>query len=125
MPWNPIVSHHGAIVSIIAVPGERGIGPEYQALIGDIVALAEGEERGGHPVPEKGPEPHLSVRGITVESRAVAPRGRRFLTWPSSPRRALHCFSVSGSASISDRLTSSDMRETSPAIRTSASSTTR
>ncbi|MDX0565997.1 DUF3095 family protein [Sinorhizobium medicae] len=79
--WNPIVSHHGAIVSIIAVPGERGIGPEFQDLIGDIVELAEGEERGGHPVPENGPEPHLSVRGITVESRAAAPRGRRSMAW--------------------------------------------
>ncbi|MFQ6241619.1 DUF3095 domain-containing protein [Sinorhizobium meliloti] len=90
--WNPIVSHHGAIVSIIAVPGERGIGPEYQALIGDIVSLAEGEERGGHPVPEKGPEPHLSVRGITVESRAVAPRGRRFLAWSFVAAQSLALF---------------------------------
>ncbi|MQW85581.1 DUF3095 domain-containing protein [Sinorhizobium saheli] len=80
--WNPIVARHGAIVSIIAVPGERGNGPDFQALIGDIVALAEGEERGGHPVPEDGPEPHLSMRGVSIEARAVAPRGRRLLTWP-------------------------------------------
>lgn len=79
--WNPIVSRHGAIVSIIALPGERGSGPEFQALIGDIVALAEGEERAGHPVPEDGPEPRLSIKGITVESRAVAPSGWRLLAW--------------------------------------------
>ncbi|WEX89771.1 DUF3095 domain-containing protein [Sinorhizobium garamanticum] len=79
--WNPIVSRHGAIVSIIAIPGLRGNGPEFQALVGDIVALAEGEERGGHPVPENGPEPRLSMQGVAVESRAVAPRGRRFLAW--------------------------------------------
>ncbi|ASY65617.1 hypothetical protein SJ05684_b46350 (plasmid) [Sinorhizobium sojae CCBAU 05684] len=79
--WNPIVSRHGAIVSIIALPGERGSGPEFQALIGDIVALAEGEERAGHPVPEDGPEPHLSIKGITVESRAVASGGWRPLAW--------------------------------------------
>ncbi|WEX75589.1 DUF3095 domain-containing protein [Sinorhizobium numidicum] len=79
--WNPIVARHGTIVSIIAVPGERGNGPEFQALIGDIVTLAEGEQRGGHPVPENGPEPRLSMQGVTAESRALAPRGRRFLTW--------------------------------------------
>ncbi|MDK1385996.1 DUF3095 domain-containing protein [Sinorhizobium sp. 8-89] len=79
--WNPIVSRHGAIVSIIALPGPQGNGPEFQALVGDIVALAEGEERGGHPVPENGPEPRLSMQGVAVESRAVAPRGRRFLAW--------------------------------------------
>lgn len=79
--WNPIASRHGAIVSIIALPGARGSGPEFQELIGDIVALAEGEERGGHPVPEGGPEPHLSISGLTVESRAVAPRGWRVLAW--------------------------------------------
>ncbi|CCF00302.1 Hypothetical protein SFHH103_05840 (plasmid) [Sinorhizobium fredii HH103] len=80
--WNPIVSHHGAIVSIIAVPGARGNGPEFQALIADIVALAEGEERGGHPVPQNGPEPRLSMRGIAMESRARASPGKRFLVWP-------------------------------------------
>ncbi|MDK1374207.1 MULTISPECIES: DUF3095 domain-containing protein [unclassified Sinorhizobium] len=79
--WNPIVSRHGAIVSIIAVPGLLGNGPEFQALVGDIVALAEGEERGGHPVPENGPEPRLSMQGVAVESRAVARKGRRLLAW--------------------------------------------
>ncbi|HXV32303.1 MAG TPA: DUF3095 domain-containing protein [Sinorhizobium sp.] len=80
--WNPIVARHGTIVSIIAVPGERGADPEFQRLIGDIVALAEGEKRGGHPVPEDGPEPRLSIRGVTIESRAAAPRGWRLLAWP-------------------------------------------
>ncbi|MCA1406431.1 DUF3095 domain-containing protein [Ensifer sp. IC3342] len=79
--WNPIVSRHGAIVSIIAVPGLRGNGPEFQALVGDIVALAEGEERGGHPVPENGPEPRLSMQGVAVESRAMARKGRRLIAW--------------------------------------------
>ena len=80
--WNPIVAHHGFIVSIIAVPGERGNGPEFHALIADIVALAEGEERGGDPVPENDPEPRLSMTGIAMESRALAPPGKRLLVWP-------------------------------------------
>ncbi|OCO99208.1 MULTISPECIES: DUF3095 domain-containing protein [unclassified Ensifer] len=75
--WNPIQSRHGAIASIIAVPGEKGDGPEFQALIADIVALADEEERNGHPVPELGPNPRFSFKGIDAEVRAAAPRGRR------------------------------------------------
>lgn len=77
--WNPIQSRHGAIASIIAVPGPKGNGPEFQALIADIVALADEEERGGHPVPELGPDPRFSIKGIEAEARARARRGRRFL----------------------------------------------
>ncbi|WP_132074724.1 DUF3095 domain-containing protein [Sinorhizobium americanum] len=80
--WNPIASRHGSIVSIIAVPAALGNGPEFQALIAGIVALAEGEERGGHPVPETGPEPHLSLRGVSMETRARASAARRLLVWP-------------------------------------------
>ncbi len=76
--WNPIESRHGTIASIIAVPGQKGNGPEFQALIADIVALADEEERNGHPVPEFGPRPRFSFKGIDAETRAVAPKGQRF-----------------------------------------------
>ncbi|MBK5568059.1 DUF3095 domain-containing protein [Ensifer sp. SSB1] len=76
--WNPIESRHGTIASIIAVPGQKGNGPEFQALIADIVALADEEERNGHPVPELGPRPRFSFKGIDAETRAVAPKGQRF-----------------------------------------------
>ncbi|MGE6782903.1 DUF3095 domain-containing protein [Ensifer adhaerens] len=75
--WNPIESRHGTIASIIAVPGAKGNGPEFQALIADIVALADEEDRNGHPVPALGPNPRFSFRGIETEARAAAPRGRR------------------------------------------------
>ena len=77
--WNPIESRHGTIASIIAVPGAKGNGPEFQALIADVVALADEEDRGGHPVPELGPTARFSFQGIDTETRAAAPRGRRFL----------------------------------------------
>ncbi len=75
--WNPIESRHGTIASIIAVPGAKGNGPQFQALIADIVALADEEDRNGHPVPALGPNPRFSFRGIETEARAAAPRGRR------------------------------------------------
>ena len=34
--WSPIEARNGEIVSIIAVPGEAGSGPEFQALVAGI-----------------------------------------------------------------------------------------
>ncbi|MDQ0321481.1 hypothetical protein QO002_003619 [Pararhizobium capsulatum DSM 1112] len=75
--WNPIQSRHGEIVSIIALPGAEATSENFTALVSDIVALAGGEERGGHPVGENGPEIGLSRAGLDAEARAGAPKGRR------------------------------------------------
>ncbi|MCF3638489.1 DUF3095 domain-containing protein [Rhizobium sp. TRM95111] len=78
--WSPIRARHGEIVSIIALPviGADGMTP-FRALIADIVALAAGEEREGHPVAEEGPTLGFSAAGFDVEARAIAPKGgRRF-----------------------------------------------
>ena len=76
--WSPIPSRHGEIVSVIAVPGPAGDGGAFASLIADIVALAGGEERGGHPVPVEGPNAGLSTKGVDWEAKASAPRGQRF-----------------------------------------------
>lgn len=75
--WNPIQSRHGDIVSIIAVPvGSENI-TAFQALVADIVALAAGEERDGHPVAAEGPQMGLSMAGLAAETK-TAPKGQRF-----------------------------------------------
>jgi len=79
--WNPIESHHGDIVSIIAIPGGGGTDAEFQQLVSDIVALAGEQERGGHPVPATGPNLGLVPRGMRYELSATAPKGKRL--WPS------------------------------------------
>lgn len=74
--WNPIASRHGAIVSIIAVPCTgREAGP-FATLVADIVALASGEEREGHPVPAEGPTLGLNREGLETEVRTVDKSGR-------------------------------------------------
>lgn len=74
--WSPIQARHGAVVSIIAVP-VAGVDPQaFQALIGDIIALAAQEDRGGHPIPVDGPPMTLSVKGLNIEGR-IAPQGKR------------------------------------------------
>ena len=75
--WNPIQSRHGGIVSIIAVPAGTGNGDAFQALISDVVALAAGEEREGHPVAPEGPQLGLSIAGLAAETK-TAPKGKRF-----------------------------------------------
>jgi Protein of unknown function (DUF3095) len=75
--WNPIEARHGAIVSIIAVPSDPGRQAEFRELVADIVALAGEQERAGHPVPVDGPDYSFPPRGLELEARAAAPRGRR------------------------------------------------
>jgi hypothetical protein len=70
--WNPIASRHGAIVSIIAVPVAGTPVGAFERLVGDIVALASGEEREGHPVPADGPSLGLSREGLETEVRSVS-----------------------------------------------------
>ena len=75
--WSPIPSRHGEIVSVIAVPAERGDNEAFRDLIRNIVAIAASEERAGHPVPAEGPKPGLSRQGLDLEALARAPKGQR------------------------------------------------
>ena len=76
--WNPIQAHHGAIVSIIVLPGAGGNSAEFQKLVSDVVALAGEEGRGGHPVPATGPDYGFPPKGMGYEAAAAAPSGKRF-----------------------------------------------
>jgi hypothetical protein len=68
--WNPLTSRHGEILSIIAVPGPQASASEFNALVARIVALTGEEERGGHPIPEAGPETSFKPGNTTFEARA-------------------------------------------------------
>ncbi|MGO4354669.1 DUF3095 domain-containing protein [Rhizobium sp. RAF36] len=76
--WNPIEAENGEIVSIIAVPGEAGSGPEFQSLVTAIVAISSEQGRGGHPVPADGPDLSFSRKGIEREAKATAAAGRQW-----------------------------------------------
>jgi hypothetical protein len=75
--WSPIPSRHGEIVSVIAVPAESGDSAAFRDLIRNIVAIASGEDRGGHPVPADGPKPGLTRQSLELEAQAQAPKGQR------------------------------------------------
>lgn len=76
--WNPIEARHGDIVSIIAVPTEGADPSAFQHLVADILEIAGGEERDGHPIAVEGPQVAISFTGVDREARATAGRGRRF-----------------------------------------------
>lgn len=76
--WNPIESQHGEIVSIIVVPTGMETLAEFQKVVTDVVALADEQGRGGHPVPAAGPEVPLVAKGLDYEARAAAPPRKRF-----------------------------------------------
>lgn len=73
--WAPLPARHGEVVSIIVMPGERGDSPEFRDLVSEIVRLASGQDRAGHPVPAAGPAAGFSVRGIVAEAIAGAATG--------------------------------------------------
>lgn len=76
--WNPIAARHGAIVSVIAVPGPGGSDDAFRALTSEIVALAARTERAGHPVSVEGLTLGIDPLALDVEARAAVPAGRRF-----------------------------------------------
>jgi hypothetical protein len=75
--WNPIQSRHGVIASLIIVPAETASAARFAALVGDIVAIAGEQERGGHPVPAEGLHFPWVPTGLDYEARASAPRHLR------------------------------------------------
>lgn len=77
--WDPIEARHGEIVSVIAVPNGVDSLPGFAVLVADLVALANEEERGGHPVPLTGPPLGFPPAGLDIEARALAPKGRRLI----------------------------------------------
>lgn len=78
--WNPIEARHGEIVSIIAAPSGSDNVPAFRQVVADIVAIAGDEDRAGHPVPADGPAYSFPPKGLDIEVRAAAPKGRR--VWP-------------------------------------------
>lgn len=95
--WNPIEAENGEIVSIIVVPADMKKLPEFQAVVADVVALADGQGRGASPLPLAGPSYTLFVKGLDYEARASAPPGRRL-------RRKLRIFGEMALAYVFEKL---------------------
>lgn len=75
--WSPIEARNGEIVSIIVLPGDAGPANEFQTLVAAVVSIAAEQNRNGHPAPEDGPAFAFSMKAVSREAAAAAPKGRR------------------------------------------------
>ncbi len=69
--WSHMPSRHGVILSLVVLPAEARPGPAYDALIGQIAALASGLERAGTPLPAIGPGVSWPPAGADLEAEAL------------------------------------------------------
>jgi hypothetical protein len=83
--WKPIDNTRGCILSLIVGPADGvrtgnkegdDIG-DYDRLVGQVIALFEEGERGGHPIPESGPDMGWPPKGADLEARATTSEGSR------------------------------------------------
>jgi len=75
--WKPIESSRGCILSMIVGPADDADEAAYDRLVGEIIALFDSGGRGGHPIPEHGPDFGWPPKGMDYESRAAAPSDQR------------------------------------------------
>jgi Protein of unknown function (DUF3095) len=75
--WSPIHARNGTIVSIIAVPAGTAPPEAFSALVTAVLGVLAGEERDGHPVPERGPTFRWPPAGFENEARAREGAGAR------------------------------------------------
>lgn len=67
--WNNLQSQNGVIVSLVVLPGAQADG--FAALADRIIAIAEGLDRGGHPVPTRGPDLRYPPPGLALEAHTM------------------------------------------------------
>jgi hypothetical protein len=72
--FAPIQAQQGVILSIIAVPS--GEGPQFAALVADLLALLDTNERAGRPLSESGPLPAWTGGGFDRAIATATPRPR-------------------------------------------------
>jgi hypothetical protein len=70
--WNPIKATQGHVVSIIALPGPKGDELAFREIVAEIVALANEDGRGGHPIPVEGPALGFIREGLLLEASALS-----------------------------------------------------
>ena len=68
--WTPMQSKNGTILSVVILPVPQAKEAEIAKVMHAVVEVAEGIERGGHPIPEEGPGYTWPPKGIDLEARA-------------------------------------------------------
>ena len=70
--WQPVHSRHGAIVSLLAVPGAQASQTAFMQLVSEVLDLAGRDRRMSHPLPPEGLRFQWPPRGLSLELAASA-----------------------------------------------------
>lgn len=68
--WSPTQSKNGTILSLVLQPVGGVDDAQFTKVAGQVIALVQNLERGGHPVPESGPGTQWPPPGVTLEAHA-------------------------------------------------------
>lgn len=68
--WTPMQSKNGTILSVVILPVPTASTNDVTQTMHAIVEVADGLERGGHPIPKEGPSYVWPPKGIDLEARA-------------------------------------------------------
>ncbi len=77
--WNNVRSRNGSILSLVVLPGADRQEDAFADIAEQVVSLAEQLQRGGHPMPQDGPDVQYPPPGLTIEAHLS--RGTRPLFW--------------------------------------------
>jgi hypothetical protein len=73
--FDEILSERGTILSLIVVPGPKADAGAFNALVDQILNLAEGQAEAGRPIPEGGPRLGKPFKGFTLEAKTLKSTG--------------------------------------------------
>ncbi|UWR02886.1 DUF3095 domain-containing protein [Ruegeria conchae] len=76
--WSNSQARHGQIVSLVIQPTLESSEADFAALSQSVLSIAEGLDRAGHPVPQKGPPMSFPPPGIDIDAH-VSRAGRNLL----------------------------------------------
>ncbi|WP_367276784.1 DUF3095 domain-containing protein [uncultured Roseobacter sp.] len=68
--WSPTTARNGTILSLVLQPVGGVDDAAFTAIAGQVIELAQGLERGGHPVPVEGPGSRWPPPGVSLEAHA-------------------------------------------------------
>jgi hypothetical protein len=72
--FDEITPQRGAILSLILLPDPKASTEAFNALVGQVLSLAEGQEA-GRPLPEGGPSLSSPFKGFDIEAKTIKKGG--------------------------------------------------
>ncbi len=66
--WSHMPSRHGTVLSVVILPGRDAAEDAFAGVLREVLEVAGGLDRAGHPAPETGPGTSWPPAGATLEA---------------------------------------------------------